>query len=202
MHRPYTTIISLLSKFPWQAIGLYTLATRNAIFSTTIGMIRSLVALIRRGREMPQNLLMNTSGSSTSVSIAHNISNGQWPYQAMGPSMLPFGPTSFNSQSNSFGHNRPPSNGVDEQLLRDVVMAGLNAYGFSDKQRWQILEASASILGRQVFRMSPIARGWPFETLGRKCGYEEDVVEVRLYSAFFFSFHPLLVSTTTASIAR
>ena len=83
----------------------------------------------------------------------------------------------FNNPS-QYSPNQRNTLRLDENLLRDVVMAALNAYGFSDKQRWEIVQAASPIIGHHVFRLSPLARGWPFETLGRKRGFEEDVVEV------------------------
>ena len=78
---------------------------------------------------------------------------------------------------------------LTEALLKDLLMAGLNASGFSEKQRWELYEASE--YARHHFRVSPMLKYWPFEVLGRKKTVEEDVVEVRaLLSSLFCSSNP------------
>ena len=72
--------------------------------------------------------------------------------------------------------NRGGLPGLTETLLSDLLMAGLNAYGFSDKQRWELRQASDLVGFR--FKMSPLAQFWPFEALGRKACVDEDIVEV------------------------
>ena len=72
--------------------------------------------------------------------------------------------------------NRGGLPGLTESLLNDLLMAGLNAHGFSEKQRWELRQA-AGFVGSRV-AMSPLAQCWPFEALGRKAGVDEDVVEV------------------------
>lgn len=74
--------------------------------------------------------------------------------------------------------------GLNEGLLKELVLAGLNAYGFSDAQRYQLYVSASPILGRDWIRLSPLMSKWPFEVVGRKSGYEEDIVEVRLFSYF------------------
>lgn len=59
-------------------------------------------------------------------------------------------------------------------LVEELLYAGLNAHGFSEKQRW-ILCQTAEITGRAV-RISPLAKDWPFEVLVRKPNVPEDVV--------------------------
>ncbi len=76
----------------------------------------------------------------------------------------------------SYTVNRGGQPGLTETLLNDLLMAGLNAYGFSERQRWELRQA-AGFVGSKI-AMSPLAKGWPFEALGRKAGVEEDVVEV------------------------
>ncbi len=68
--------------------------------------------------------------------------------------------------------------GLTHALLQDLLLAGLNASGFSESQRWDLVQA-AEWAGEKI-RISPLARWWPFEVLGRKMGVEEDVVEVSL----------------------
>ena len=72
--------------------------------------------------------------------------------------------------------------GLNETFLRELVLAGMNAHGFSDRQRWELFMAAAGVLGREWIRLSSFMGRWPFETLGRKSAWEEDVVEVRLVS--------------------
>lgn len=66
---------------------------------------------------------------------------------------------------------------VNQSLLTELMLAGLNASGFSEKQRWELVEA-AEYVGGEV-KLSPLMKWWPWETLGRKIGSEEDVIEVR-----------------------
>lgn len=68
--------------------------------------------------------------------------------------------------------------GLNESLLKELVLAGMNAYGFSDRQRWELYLAAAGVLGRQWMRLSPLMARWPWEVVGRKAMWEEDVVEV------------------------
>ena len=72
--------------------------------------------------------------------------------------------------------NRGGLPGLTENLLNDLLIAGLNAHGFSERQRWELRQA-AGFVGARI-AMSPLAQRWPFEALGRKAGVEEDVVEV------------------------
>ncbi|KAL8815488.1 MAG: hypothetical protein Q9191_008462, partial [Dirinaria sp. TL-2023a] len=65
--------------------------------------------------------------------------------------------------------------GLTPSLLEDLLLAGLNAPGFSERQRWELVSAAEGA-GEKV-RISPLARWWPFEVLGRRQGKKEDVVE-------------------------
>lgn len=66
--------------------------------------------------------------------------------------------------------------GLTESLLTDLLYAGLNAPGFSERQRSELLLVSEwAAVG---VRVSPLAKWWPFEALGRRKGVDEDVVEV------------------------
>lgn len=66
------------------------------------------------------------------------------------------------------------------------MIAGLNAPGFSEKQRWELVQG-AEYVGGQV-NLSPLMKWWPWEALGRKTGSEEDVFEVCLSFLVFFCF--------------
>ena len=68
--------------------------------------------------------------------------------------------------------------GLTQMLLTDLLMAALNAPGFSEKQRWELREAS-DFAGQRV-RISPLAQVWPFEVLCRKAGFDDDVIRVRI----------------------
>lgn len=65
---------------------------------------------------------------------------------------------------------------LTENLLHDLLSAGLNAPGFSEKQRWELYEMCD--YARHHFNVSPLLQHWPFEVLGRKMRVEEDVLEV------------------------
>ena len=69
---------------------------------------------------------------------------------------------------------------ITESLLNEVLMAGLNAPAFSERQRWE-LRHTAEDVGEKI-RLSPLTACWPFEVLCRKAGSDEDVVEVSLFS--------------------
>ena len=77
--------------------------------------------------------------------------------------------------------------GLNEGLLKELVLAGMNAYGFSDRQRWELYHAAAGSLGRQWMKLSPMMRVWPWEVVGRKAGWEEDIVEVGFSPPFLSS---------------
>lgn len=76
--------------------------------------------------------------------------------------------------------------GLTHALLEELLLAGLNAAGFSERQRWELVTL-AEWAGDKV-RISPLSRVWPFECVGRKAGVEEDVVEVSLPHAIPFPF--------------
>ncbi|KAI9701230.1 MAG: hypothetical protein M1836_001899 [Candelina mexicana] len=71
------------------------------------------------------------------------------------------------------GGNTSPQ--MNEQLLTELVYAGLNAPGFSEGQRAQLVGSADWVGGR--IRISPLASVWPFEVLGRKPDIDEDVIE-------------------------
>ncbi len=98
----------------------------------------------------------------------------------------------------SYGSDWSSHNGwplLTETLLHDLLMAALNAPGFSEKQRWELFEISG--YARSHFRVSPLLQYWPFEVLGRKPNVEEDVAEVRshlLVMHAMLALHALLIS--------
>ena len=140
-------MISLLSKFPWYATQHYSLATRNQIFAATRSMLHIL---------------------SNKLSKSHKSSAG-----------------GFDDYSSASSYGSPVKGGdsrvresphITEDLLKDLLSAALNAAGFSERQRWELSEATD--LARYHFRISPLTQWWPFEVLGRKPHVDEDVVEV------------------------
>ena len=73
---------------------------------------------------------------------------------------------------------RGSSPNITEDLLKDLLSAALNAAGFSERQRWELSEATDH--ARHHFRISPLSQWWPFEVLGRRSHMDEDVVEASI----------------------
>lgn len=140
-------MISLLAKFPWYATGHFTLATRNQVFAATRSMLHILSINLRKGYN-------SSAGGFDDYSSA----------------------SSFGSPIQRNGSRYRASPQITEDLLKDLLSAALNAGGFSEKQRWEISEATD--YARHHFRISPLSQWWPFEVLGRKPHMDEDVVEV------------------------
>ena len=140
-------MISLLAKFPWYATEHFTLATRNQIFAATRSMLHILSINLRKG---------------------YNSSTGGFDDYSSA--------SSFGSpiRRNSSRFRGSPQ--ITEDLLKDLLSAALNAGGFSEKQRWELSEATEN--ARHHIRISPLSQWWPFEVLGRKPDMDEDVVEV------------------------
>lgn len=151
-------MISLLAKFPWYATGYYTLATRNQIFAAA--------------RSMLHILSINLSKSSKSSAGGFDEHNSAG---------------SYGSPVNRNGSRFRGSPNITEDLLKDLLSAALNAAGFSERQRWELSEATD--YARHQFRISPLSQCWPFEVLGRKPHMDEDVVEVRMGSSAVMLFH-------------
>ena len=63
---------------------------------------------------------------------------------------------------------------LNQGLVQELLYAGLNAPGFSEKQRWD-LTRDGGVQGRSV-KISPLAKHWPFNVLGRKTNVPEDVM--------------------------
>ena len=70
----------------------------------------------------------------------------------------------------------PPSE-LTEDLLSELLHAGLNAPGFSEQQKWRLWQGLLPFSHR-VARMSFLSEGWPWFALSRKPGSDEDVVQV------------------------
>ena len=159
-------MISLLAKFPWYSVEHYTLAHRTQIFHAVREMMNILSSKIRKG-------YMHQSRAETVTDLYGS-------------------PVLFRH-----GGNRRSIGSEDEapllnqQLIQDLLSAGLNAAGFSEKQRWELYEMCD--YARYHFNVSPYLQYWPFEVLGRKPRMEEDVIEVSVFSTPFHSF----LSTST-----
>lgn len=65
---------------------------------------------------------------------------------------------------------------INQSLLTELMFAGLNAPGFSERQRWVLAEAAE--YREDEVKLSPLMKWWPWETLGRKTDAEEEVFEV------------------------
>lgn len=178
-NRPYEAMVSLLTKFPWQATSLYTLQTRNRIFDAAVKM---LAILAREARRNGLNGINRTQN---------------------GP-ILPFGGPSVAS-ANGFGPIIPRSTpGVlnnqlkplNMALLKELLSAGLNAIGFSERQRWEFHKQVKDFDELKLFLVSPIAEYWPFEVVGRKANREEDVVE---WYAGLLANHPNVRALSTGT---
>jgi hypothetical protein len=84
--------------------------------------------------------------------------------------------------------------GLDENLLRDLIIAAMKAPGVAEREKVILARAVFQegihlILPQElheIYRVSPFASEWPFEALGRKPDDVNDqVCEV---SFFFFPF--------------
>lgn len=63
-------------------------------------------------------------------------------------------------------------------LLSELLSAGLNAPGFSERQRWELCQAAE--LNGPDFGVSPLSEWWPWEALGRKANIADDFIEVKV----------------------
>ncbi|KAL9125123.1 MAG: hypothetical protein Q9217_005622 [Psora testacea] len=178
-NRPYESMISLLTKFPWQATPHYTLSTRNKIFHAARQMLYLLCLNLRR------------SPTSRDISLENS------PINTFGPLSNHSFPTyNYNTLGEGYGV-MPRPGGVKPLnigLLRDLLSAALNAPGFSEKQRWELYH-TAELVNRS-FLISPLAREWPFEVLGRRRGVEEDVVE---WYARLIGNHPMVQASSNGA---
>jgi hypothetical protein len=126
-------------------VELYTLATRDQIFSSTREMLQHLVFFLKRGG-------------------------------------LP---------------------NLDHELLLELMITGLNAQGFSEKQRWELIQA-AEYTGHDI-RISPLSQWWPWEVLRRNARTEEDMVKVITgqFAGFLLPFdHGVLNTAANRSVSH
>lgn len=150
-------MISLLAKYPWHSVFNYKLSHRNAIFNALRQMLQILTINIRKERNQGRAEALTLYGSPVKYGNGGRV-RGSFSY---GGGMMG-------------GGGGPPV--LNEQLLHDLLSAGLNATGFSERQRWELYEMCD--YGRHHFLVSPLLQFWPFEVLGRKPRVEEDVLEV------------------------
>lgn len=170
-------MISILAKFPWHATQYYTLSTRNTLFAATITLIKTLSSHLRRSPSSS-----SYSGMSQSKHLGHNAHHHH--YNTSHDSNISGGDVNLfrpDLSATEMSRLEMRDKGLNETFLRELVLAGMNAHGFSDRQRWELFMAAAGVLGREWIRLSSFMGRWPFETLGRKSAWEEDVVEVRLF---------------------
>ena len=149
--RPYEAMISLLAKFPWSSVGNYTLAHRTQIFHAVREMMSILSSKIRKGYMHQSRADTVTDLYGSPVMFRHGANRGSIGSDDEAPIL-------------------------NQQLIQDLLSAGLNAAGFSEKQRWELYEMCD--YARHHFNVSPYLQYWPFEALGRKPRIEEDVIEV------------------------
>ena len=181
-------MISILAKFPWHATKYYTLGTRNALFNATFMLVKTLTTFLRR---------------SSSISSQGHRTNPS--HDSTGSSIIPF-PNLVTPTPNLFRPDLSASEltkmdmrekGLNEGLLKELVLAGMNAYGFSDVQRYELYHTACPVLGREWISLSPLMPKWPFEVMGRKTRCEEDVVEVcsvplaNLYPSVLYRLHSM-----------
>lgn len=159
-------MISLLAKFPWHSVENYTVLHRDQIFNATRQMLHILSTNIRK-----QYSRGNHSRASSSLSYTTAVSQGSSDRYPGG------GPAAYGSGVN-INPGSKSAEALTEDLLKDLLSAGLNAAGFSENQRWQLYETCE--YAKHHFIISPMLQHWPFEVLGRKVRVEEDVLEVSI----------------------
>ncbi|KAI9737921.1 MAG: hypothetical protein M1834_009291 [Cirrosporium novae-zelandiae] len=81
---------------------------------------------------------------------------------------------------------------LNDRLLKELVYAGLNASGFSEQQRFLIVDTALPY--SQDVRVSPFLAYWPFETVGRKADMEEDIIA-------YYANLLRMATTTPAAVA-
>ncbi|MCJ1251974.1 hypothetical protein MMC30_009212 [Trapelia coarctata] len=72
---------------------------------------------------------------------------------------------------------RMPPPELTEDLLGDLLHAGLNTPGFSEQQKWRLWQGLIPF-SQSIARMSPLSEIWPWLALSRKPGTEEALVFV------------------------
>jgi hypothetical protein len=62
--------------------------------------------------------------------------------------------------------------GLDQNLLRDFIFAGMNCPGFGERQKHELVTA-AGLWGGGI-EISPLGCFWPFDLIGRNDGVKDD----------------------------
>jgi hypothetical protein len=62
--------------------------------------------------------------------------------------------------------------GLDQNLLRDFIFAGMNCPGFGERQKHELVTA-AGLWGGGI-EISPLGCFWPFDLVSRKDGMKDD----------------------------
>ena len=155
-------MISLLAKFPWHSVENYKLSHRTQIFNAVRQMLHILSINVRK--EYSNSQIRPESMTSYGSPVKYSHVSGS--IHGRGGSISNYGGIG--------GVDGTPV--LNEQLLHDLLSAGLNAPGFSERQRWELYEMCD--YARHHFIVSPLLQYWPFEVLGRKPRVEEDVLNV------------------------
>jgi hypothetical protein len=66
--------------------------------------------------------------------------------------------------------------GLDQNLLRDFIFAGMNCPGFGERQKHELVTA-AGFWGGGV-NISHLSCFWPFDLISRKEGIDDETVKV------------------------
>ena len=66
--------------------------------------------------------------------------------------------------------------GLDQNLLRDFIFAGMNCPGFGERQKHELVTA-AGLWGGGI-EISPLGCFWPFDLISRKDGMKDETVKV------------------------
>ncbi|MCJ1386533.1 hypothetical protein MMC17_009659 [Xylographa soralifera] len=74
--------------------------------------------------------------------------------------------------------------GLTSDLLTDLLYAGLNAPGFSEKQKWDLCQVAD--WAAKTVAISPLTKGWPWLVLARKPDWDDDVI---MYYAQILNAH-------------
>ena len=64
---------------------------------------------------------------------------------------------------------------LNDDLLEELLYTCLNCPGFSERQRFELTRCSG-VIGLAV-RISPLAKDWPFNVLGRRPDIPEDLMD-------------------------
>lgn len=70
----------------------------------------------------------------------------------------------------------PPSE-LTEDLLSDLLQAGLKAPGFSEQQKWHLWQVLLPF-SQRIARMSTLSEIWPWLALSKTPGRDEDIIRV------------------------